>query len=67
MPLCLGCSGRGVVYHNDPAATAEAHLEPGVFTTGEIGYFDDDGYVYITDRAKEHGRVRRREPLSGRG
>ena len=52
MPLCLGCSGRGVVYHNDPAATAEAHLEPGVFTMGEIGYFDD-GYVYITDRAKD--------------
>ena len=46
-------SGRGVVYHNDPAATAEAHLVPGVFTMGEIGYFDDDGYVYITDRAKD--------------
>ena len=43
-------TGRGVVYHNDPAKSAAAHLEPGVFTLGEIGYLDDDGYVYITDR-----------------
>src|SRR6202022_4787458 len=25
-------------------------LRPGVFTLGEIGFVDDDGYVYITDR-----------------
>ena len=43
-------TGRGVIYHNDPEKSAEAHLEPGVFTLGEIGYLDEDGYVYITDR-----------------
>jgi long-chain acyl-CoA synthetase len=43
-------TGRGVVYHNDPAKSAAAHLEPGVFTLGEVGYVDDDGFVYITDR-----------------
>ena len=43
-------TGRGVVYHNDPEKSAAAHLEPGVFTLGEIGYLDDEGYVYITDR-----------------
>ena len=43
-------TGRGVVYHNDPEKSAAAHLEPGVFTLGEIGYLDEDGYVYITDR-----------------
>ncbi len=43
-------TGRGVVYPNDPAKTAAAHLRPGVFTLGEIGYVDADGYVYITDR-----------------
>ena len=43
-------TGRGVVYPNDPQKTADAHLRPGVFTLGEIGYVDDDGYVYITDR-----------------
>lgn len=43
-------TGRGVVYHNDPEKSAAAHLEPGVFTLGEIGYLDDDGFVFITDR-----------------
>jgi long-chain acyl-CoA synthetase len=43
-------TGRGIVYRNDQEKTAQAHLRPGVFTLGEIGYVDDDGYVYITDR-----------------
>jgi acyl-CoA synthetase (AMP-forming)/AMP-acid ligase II len=43
-------TGRGIVYPNDPDKTARAHLRPGVFTIGEIGYVDTDGYVYITDR-----------------
>ena len=43
-------TGRGIVYHNDAAKSAEAHLEPGVFTLGEIGYVDEDGFVFITDR-----------------
>ncbi len=43
-------TGRGIVYEGDPYKTAEAHLEPGVFTLGEIGRIDADGFVYITDR-----------------
>ena len=43
-------TGRGIVYPGDPEKTAEAHLRPGVFTLGEIGYLTDDGFVYITDR-----------------
>lgn len=43
-------TGRGVVYPNDPEKSKNAHLRPGVFTLGEIGYVDPDGYVYITDR-----------------
>lgn len=43
-------TGRGVVYPNDPQKTATANIAPGVFTLGEIGYVDEDGYVYITDR-----------------
>ena len=43
-------TGRGVVYHNDPAKSAAAHIAPGVFTLGEIAYMDEDGYVFITDR-----------------
>jgi acyl-CoA synthetase (AMP-forming)/AMP-acid ligase II len=52
--LCfLDTTGRGVVYHNDPGKSAEAHVEPGVFTLGEIGYVDEDGYVFITDRTSD--------------
>lgn len=43
-------TGRGVVYHNDPEKSAAAHLAPGVFTLGEVGYVDGDGFIYITDR-----------------
>jgi acyl-CoA synthetase (AMP-forming)/AMP-acid ligase II len=43
-------TGRGIVYPNDPEKSAKAHLRPGVFTIGEIGYVTDDGFVYITDR-----------------
>ena len=45
----VDATGRGVEYHNNPEMSAAAHLRPGVFTLGEIG-FVDDGYVYITDR-----------------
>ena len=43
-------TGRGIVYEGDPQKTADAHIAPGVFTLGEIGYVDDDGFVFITDR-----------------
>jgi long-chain acyl-CoA synthetase len=38
------------VYHRDPAKTAEAHPEPSVFTTGDVGRVEADGYVYLCDR-----------------
>ncbi len=43
-------TGRGIVYPNDSAKTASSNPEPGLFTLGEIGYMDADGYVFITDR-----------------
>ena len=39
-------------YFKDPEATADVFDEDGYFRTGDIGKFDDDGWLYITGRAK---------------
>jgi len=46
-------TGRGIIYHNDPEKTQAAHRQPGVFTLGEVGYLDAEGYLYITDRTSD--------------
>lgn len=60
-PVANGCYGelwiRGVNticgYYNAPELTKENFSSDGFWKSGDIGYIDDEGYVYIVDRKKD--------------
>ena len=42
-----------VEFHGDPEKTAKAHIAPGVASLGDVGYVDEDGFVFVTDRVSD--------------
>jgi long-chain acyl-CoA synthetase len=65
--------GAGVMegYHNLPEATAETLTPERGLRSGDLGYLDADGYLYVTGRIKElyklsNGRYVAPAPLEGK-
>ncbi len=40
-------------YHNDPEKTRQTYRDGGWFSVGDMGYMDDEGYIFITDRKSD--------------
>ena len=44
-------SGIEFAYRGDPEKTKKAYLRPGCSTIGDVGYVNDAGFLFLTDRA----------------
>ena len=64
--IYLRGEATGPRFHYIGQPTPEA--APGGFGSfGDMGYVDEDGFIYIADRRTRHDRDRRRERVPGRG
>lgn len=51
--ICIKSPANFRAYLEDEAATEAAFNDGGWFRTGDLGYVDEDGILYILDRAKD--------------
>ena len=51
--ICIRSIANFLGYWNDEKSTKEAILPNGYFRTGDLGYLDEDEYLFIVDRKKD--------------
>lgn len=56
--ICFRGENVMLGYKNRPTVTAETIDRDGYLHSGDIGYVDEDGYYFVTDRYKELIKVK---------